>query len=228
MSTPVTGPVYLVGSPKGSALKTAVRRALGGVKGHKPRVAASYAAIGSHAEGLSFMTSMVDKLFKAEVQRFAVPGEKGGMPADGARAILDAADIVFFAGGDPVEGAKHLIDAGADAWLREARARGTSFVGVSAGSIMLGAWWATWPDNPQAVDDPFDGGSLVPCTRVVPDLVVDCHAEEDGWEELLLVQRMLAARKLSPRLVGVPNGGGVVVDGDGRLEPVGTPPYVPR
>ncbi len=134
-------------------------------------------------------------------------------------------------GGDPVEGANRLVHAGADAWLRDANARGAACLGISAGAMMLAAWWAEWPDAPPH-GAAHDGGELVRCTGVVPDLVVDCHAEEDHWGELYLVRAMLRDRyarvangESLPRFLGLPTGGGIVVEPDGTRAPLGSPPF---
>ena len=66
-------------------------------------------------------------------------------------------------------------------------------MGLSAGAMMLGACWAEWPDAAEE-GVPHDDGALVACSGVVPDLVVDCHAEEDGWAELNMVHAMLVER----------------------------------
>jgi cyanophycinase-like exopeptidase len=170
------------------------------------------------------MSSFLEGAFDhAEVERFTVKGERRAMAPEKARAIVDAADVIFLGGGDPVAGARLLVDAGADEWLRAALARGTPCVGISAGAIMLCSWWADWPEDAPA-DAPHDGGELVSCTRVVPDLVVDCHAEHDKWEELKLVRGMLEDRlgeRKVPRFVGLPTGTGVIVGSDGSLESVG-------
>ena len=91
-------------------------------------------------------------------------------------------------------------------------------MGISAGSIMLGAWWAEWPDLDAVRDAPHDGGELVRCTHVVPDLVVDCHAEEDNFAELRLVREMLRDQSAPlPRFLGLPTGTGIVVEADGSV-----------
>jgi cyanophycinase-like exopeptidase len=218
------GSVYLVGSGQGGTLSTMVKRALKRVEGKRPRVAASYAAMHGNARGLSFMLSTAAKVFGVEVERFFVPGEHGASPDKPGRAVVDAADVIFVAGGDPVAGAQLFAASGADAWLREARDRGAALLGISAGSMMLCAWWASWPDEPPK-GAPFEGGTLVRCAGVVPDLVVDCHAEEDDWAELKLVREMCVAKGISPRLVGLPHGGAVIVDADEKLEPVGLPHF---
>jgi hypothetical protein len=228
------GNVYLAASSHPSTLQAMARHALASSREGAPlRIAATYAASGAHAGRAG---SFVEGLFPgAKVSRFTVTGERDAMPPEEARAIVEHADVIFVGGGDPVEGARRLVDSGADAWLRAARARGAHLMGISAGSMMLCAWWAEWPEDPPA-GAPHDGGALVPCTRVIGDLVVDCHAEDDGWSELALVRGMLSDRlgpsAPLPRLVGLPTAAGVIVSGDGRralasrvdrLEAVGGP-----
>jgi cyanophycinase-like exopeptidase len=225
MATP--GLVLMAGSGRPTRVFHAlVARGLAGVSGRKPRVAVSLAALPHDPSVIDKVAGwLVGRSFgDAEVTRFTVAGERDPMPADEARAIVEQADLVFLSGGDPVLGARILVDSGADAWLRDARARGTALGGGSAGAIMLGAWWATWPDEPNG---PFDGGTLVPCTCVVPDLVVDTHAEEDAWAELALVRGMLDAAGHHPRLRGIPTDGGLIVHPDGGLETVGDGPFIP-
>jgi cyanophycinase-like exopeptidase len=224
------GSVYLAASSAHETLKSMCARALASVERRSaPRVAVTFAAAGGpSAERM--MTSLGAYFPGASMQRFVVEGERvnAPVPPAQARAIVEEADIVFVSGGDPVHGARLLVDAGADGWLREARARGAACIGVSAGAMMLCAWWASWPDAPPH-DAAHDGGELVSCTRVVPDLVVDCHAEEDEWSELHLVRAMLRDRigfaHDLPRLLGLPTGAGLVVAPDGALESIGSAPF---
>jgi hypothetical protein len=228
-------------------------RALAGIARRPARIAVSYAAAGGPHS--SHMTATLQAIFgSAQVTPFTVRGEARAMPERAARAIVEDADLVFLGGGDPVQGARLLAAAGADAWLRAARARGTPCMGLSAGAMMLCAWWAAWPESPDPESPegraPHDGGTLVACTGVVPDLVVDCHAEEDGWAELTIVHAMLAEAAgaggkgavTGPlRFLGLPSGSGVVVVSSGAsgasqasqasqasriLENVGQTPYV--
>jgi cyanophycinase-like exopeptidase len=230
-TTPAPGSVYLAASSHEGTLRAMASRILARAPSGRPlRVAATCAAAGggmAEHRGHYF-----GRLFGgADVQRFTVDGESRGtgaalMPPAEAIAILERADVVFVSGGDPVQGARLLAGAGADRWLRDARARGTPCLGISAGAILLAAWWAEWPDLPPH-GTPHDGGELVPCTGVVPDLVVDCHAEDDDWSELRLVRAMLRDRTTRggppPRLrfLGLPTGGGVVVGPDGTIADVG-------
>jgi hypothetical protein len=219
--------IYLLatGQPRGDLWRDLIDRAFANVGGRTPRVAISMAPIAASSGVVAkFAGWFVSKAFRgAEVHRFTVAGEPGAQPPDQARRLVESADLVFVSGGDPVAGAKLLCGAGADAWLRDARQRGAMLAGGSAGAILLGAYWAEWPDDGEG--KPFDGGQLVRCTGVAADLVLDAHDEEDGWSELKLVHGMLRAGGHTHRVRGIPTGGGLVVHDDGRLEPVGDPPF---
>ena len=123
MTKGARGAVYLIGSGQGGTMSAGAKRALAGVQGRKPRVAASYAAMDGSGRGMSFMVGMAAKLFGVDVERFTVPGERGAGSEKDA-GTLAKADLVFIAGGDPVHGARLFTQSGADAWLREASERG--------------------------------------------------------------------------------------------------------
>jgi hypothetical protein len=224
------GRVYLIGSMQGGTGADMIDTALGALLAQGKRtlnVAVSYAAIAENQDALEFMSKRLPALFESSVPgtvvtRFTLPGEPGAGEVADARRIVEAADFVFLGGGDPVAGARIFRESGADAWLRAARVRGTSLGGVSAGAILLGAWWATWPTA--ETDAPFAGGELVPCTQVVSDLVLDCQDEEGEWGELKMVAAMLEDRGETVRLLGIPSGGGVIVLPGGELEIVGEDP----
>jgi cyanophycinase-like exopeptidase len=220
------GSVYLIGSMDRTSGGTMIERALDGA-GPSAKIAVSFAPVAENPEALKHMGDRMLKLFsgKGTVTRFSLPGEADADPAR-ARSIIAEADLIFLSGGDPVLGARIFRESGADAWLREARERGAATAGISAGAIMLGAWWASWPDEPDEAE-PFHGGTLIHCTGVVGDLVVDCHAEEDDWSELKLVAEMLRAKGDGARLRGVPTRGGLIVGPDNSLGIVGDEAFAP-
>lgn len=208
----MTGTAYLVGSGEANTLQAVARRARAGLNKEKLRIAASFAAIAGEGRGLGFMQRGLTQSFPGStVERFAVEGEGADMDPKVAARIVAEADLVFVSGGDPALGAKLLTRAGADAWIVEARARGAAVLGVSAGSIMLGAYWAEWEEGDEATP--------VRCTGAVPDLVVDCHDEASDWEELRAVKALLSRepRGKGLRYLGIPAGGAVVVDGSGSI-----------
>jgi cyanophycinase-like exopeptidase len=213
------------GQPKSELWADLLDRAFANVSGRAPRVALSLAPISGEPEVLKkFAGWFVGKTFRgAEVHRFVVAGEPGAQAPDEARRIVENADLVFISGGDPIVGARLLNGAGADDWLRDAARRGATLSGGSAGAILLGSFWAEWPDDGEG--KPFDGGQLRHCTCVAPDLVIDTHDEEDGWNELKLVHGMLRAAGHRHRVRGIPTDGALVIHDDGRLEPVGAAPF---
>jgi peptidase E len=224
------GPIYLVASGQDGMLPTVAARAYEALGKSKARIAVTYSPVAGDAGGVKFMSGRMAPLFPdGTLERFAVHGEDAPMGAPEARAVIDRADLIFVSGGDPALGAKLLERAGASAWLREANARGVPLMGVSAGAIALGAWWADWPeedDSPADHEADLAGARLLPCIGAVPGHVFDTHNEEDDWDELRLVERLCARHGEKARFVGIPTGGALVFHGDGRMEPVGVGPFV--
>jgi hypothetical protein len=215
--------LFLIGSPTPPLLKLVGERAAAASKKGKPRVAVSMTTMLDHPHGAGFLSRTMEAMFPhATVERFTVHGEPDAMPKADAHAIVQRADIVFLPGGDPVAGAKLLVAAGADEWLRGARARGAVMVGISAGSIALGAWWGDWP----ADGDDDAAPELVPCTNVADGFVFDAHAEEDDWIELRIVARHLHRKHPKLRYVGLPTGAAIELDAAGKLHPIGVEPFV--
>jgi cyanophycinase-like exopeptidase len=142
-------------------------------------------------------------------------------------SVVERADLVFVSGGDPALGARVLNETGAAAWLRDAHARGKPMMGVSAGTIVLGEWWAAWPEDGDD-DETLERTSLVRCTGVVRGHVFDTHNEEDDWDELRIVARLARREKEDARFVGIPTGGALVLAADGALEVVGEAPFYLR
>jgi len=224
----MNGTSYLVGSGEEGLLTQIAQRARQAIGKANVRVAVSYAPVAGDAGGLEFMSRRMPRLFPgAAMSRFAVAGEEGATPPDVARAIVERADLVFVSGGDASLGARLLDESGASAWIRDVHARGTATMGVSAGSIALGAWWAEWPEDETGDEsEQLARTGLVAGIGVVADHVFDTHNEEDDWDELRLVAKLCASRGKAARFLGIPSGGALVFHGDGSMESVGKPPFV--
>jgi hypothetical protein len=59
-------------------------------------------------------------------------------------------------------------------------------MGLSAGSVMLARGWVRWVEHPQEKDALLKGLGFAP-------LYCDVHGEDDGWEELKALLRLLPA-----------------------------------
>jgi len=124
-----------------------------------------------------------------------------------ARAQLGEADAVFLSGGEVEDGMRRLQRHGLDSYLKELRGQGKLFIGISAGSIMMGAHWVHW-DVPE--DDAT--ASLFDCLGFAP-VTFDTHAEDENWKELVLALKLQGS---GARGYGIPRGGMISIDGQGR------------
>ncbi|NLF40422.1 type 1 glutamine amidotransferase-like domain-containing protein [bacterium] len=131
-----------------------------------------------------------------------------------AREIIADADVVFLSGGDVDAGMRVIRERKLHAFLVDLHRRGTLFMGMSAGSIMLAKQWVRWPE-----DGGEDEAELFDCLGIAP-VYCDMHAEEDGWEELKALLKKLRHDALG---YGVPSGGGMIVHPDGEVEALGLP-----
>ena len=141
---------------------------------------------------------------------------------DTDRTVVDRADLIFVSGGDPTHGAKVLAKTGAGAWIKEAAAKGTPTMGVSAGAILLGDWWVDWPEDDDA---PLEHAKLVRCIGVLDGHTFDTHDEADGWQELHAAGKLLQMAGKRSKLIGIPTGGALVWTAEGGFEVVGNPPF---
>jgi len=129
-----------------------------------------------------------------------------------ARAVLEAADVVFVSGGDVEEGMRVLGETGMIEPLRVLYRQGKPFFGISAGSIMLARQWVRW-------SDPRDDASaqLFPCLDIAP-VFCDTHGEGDGWEELKSLVRLAPPRAVGH---GIVSGSALVVEPGGKVSAFG-------
>ena len=133
-----------------------------------------------------------------------------------AKTILEHADIVFISGGDVEAGMDVLRANSVIDFLSGLFRAGKPFLGLSAGSIMLGREWVRWP-NPENEDY----AELFPCLGFAP-VICDTHDEDGGWEEL---QAALALEKDGARGYGIATGTGLKVFPGGRVEALGGPGF---
>lgn len=177
-----------------------------------PTVAYIGAASG---DDLSFL-DYLSKLFLEAGAGRVIPVPLANPPADihAARDILSAADLVFVSGGDVDAGMQCLRRHAIIPFLRRLHRAGTPFFGLSAGSIMLARQWVRWTDP-----DDEDSAHPFRCMGLAP-VLCDTHAEEDDWEELKTLLRLLPAGSVG---YGIPSGGGLRISGKSQIEALGLP-----
>ncbi len=136
-----------------------------------------------------------------------------------ARALLDDADAIFLSGGDVERGMEVLEGSGISTHLRALAGQGKPFVGLSAGSILLGRTWIRWRD-------PEDDASAEPfrCTGIA-DVICDTHDEASEWSELKALLRLLPKGSEG---WGIPAGGALFIQATGTIEWIGKRPVLLR
>jgi len=210
----MSGTVYLVATGQDGLLPRVAERAYRSLGKSRARVAVTYAPVAGNPAGLAFMRDRMGGLFPDAILE----------TIDDDPTALERADLIFVSGGDPTLGAIVLDKAGTATALRDAQARGTPMMGVSAGAILLGQWWVKWPEEGDH-DEDLQRTSLVPCIGVIAAHVFDTHNEEDDWDELRVAARLVERRGERAVFLGIPTGGALILEGDGSVEVVGEPPF---
>jgi peptidase E len=132
---------------------------------------------------------------------------------DAARNTLQAADLIFVSGGDVALGMKYLERGGMISYLQQLHRAGKSFLGLSAGSIMLARNWVRWTDP-----DDDASAEVFPCMGLAP-FVCDTHAEKENWKEL----KILITLSKPDVAYGIPSGASLQIAADGSLTALGKP-----
>jgi cyanophycinase len=186
--------------------------------GARPLVAWIGAASGDQRGWFERTAAALGQRYGADV-RFArsVPGP--GFDPDETRRLVDAARVIYVAGGDVAVLAERMRALGLDEQIRRRHREGAVLVGVSAGAIGLTRYWVQFPD-----DDDTARPTRFACIGAL-DLAVDVHDEESDWEELRALLAVWAAEE--PNAVvdayGIPRGGALEV-GDAGVTHLGRAP----
>jgi cyanophycinase-like exopeptidase len=211
-------PVYLLAGGRGMERRKGpdplIQAALGLAdappSGRRPSVAYVGAASGDNAVFRVWVSRLFKKAGAGEVTLAPLCGKRADPRK--ARAVLEAADIVFVSGGDVEEGMRVLGETEMIEPLRLLCRQGKPFFGISAGSIMLARQWVRW-------SDPQDDASaqLFPCLDIAP-VFCDTHGEGDGWEELKALVRLAPPRTVGH---GIVSGSALVVVAGGKVSALG-------
>jgi cyanophycinase-like exopeptidase len=213
--------LYLIAGGRGIArprgpdplLQAVVRQA--GVS--RPRVAYVGAASGDNPAFRLLVGRMLEKAGAGDVTLAPLCGRRADV--EKARAVLEAADLVFISGGDVEEGMRVLQSRDMLPFLRKMLRAGKPFFGVSAGSIMLARTWVRWTDPKND-----DSAERFPCMGFAP-VLCDTHSEGDGWSEL---KALLALSPVGAAGYGIVSGTALVVGSDGAVGALGGEVHVFR
>jgi len=199
----------LAGGRDGGSSEDFLREAFRACGSDRPAVAYIGTANGERAAFLNdYMAPMLLEAGAASVTPAPLLDRKNG--TETARRVLLESDVIFLAGGEVEDGILG-IPGDVKALLRQLYETGKVFVGVSAGTIMLGIAWPHWDDEES---DP-ENAVLFDCLGFAPT-IFDTHCEGENWVELR------KAVSLSPEGFtgyGIPSGGAVRVSPDGALHP---------
>jgi cyanophycinase-like exopeptidase len=206
-------PVYLIGGGRSSRRldpDPLVREALRLGPSERPSVAYIGAASGDNPLFRAMMTRLLARAGAGKVRLAPLCGSR----ADPQKAmrIIEGCSVVFLSGGDVEEGMKVLEEKGMVDFLRNLHRQGKPFFGLSAGSIMLAERWVRWADP--RVDS---SAELFPCLGIA-EVHCDTHDEENGWEELLSLARLIPDASVC---YGICSGTALAAYPDGSVRALG-------
>jgi dipeptidase E len=175
-------------------------------KNPTPRVAYIGAANGDKPAFFEMLSVFLPKAGASSVDFVKLAREDADVEA--ARETLLRADIIFLSGGEVEDGINWIKKHGLTVLLREQYAAGKQFIGVSAGTIMMGAYWVRWD-----VPEDNDTAELFKCLGLIP-VTFDTHGEDEDWIELKTALSLMGD---GARGYGLPRGGVINADSLGNL-----------
>jgi peptidase E len=174
----------------------------------KPKPKVAYLGVASKDNKIFFtaIKSLLQKAGAYEVKLLHLAKENADIEA--AKKYHEAADAIFISGGEVEDGMVWLVKHGLDRFLKELYHQGKLFIGMSAGSIMMGTHWVRW-------EKPGDDttAELFNCLAFIPT-VFDTHAEDEDWIELKTALRLLGSGSQG---FGIPLNGMIRADSQGKL-----------
>ena len=202
-------PAYLIAGGRPRDPGTMIRQlshALGQCKKEKPRVAYIGTANQDSEVFFEAMKLLILGAGAGEVKLLHLARENADVRS--AKEFLQSSDAVFLSGGEVEDGINWLVRHHLTAFLKDLYAEGKLFIGVSAGSIMMGSHWVHW-------DVPEDNTTarLFDCLGFIPT-VFDTHAEDENWVELITALTLLDP---GAQGYGIPSGGMISANSQGRL-----------
>jgi len=207
--------VYLIAGGPGNGERTVelLKTALGTCGKEHPSIAYIGTASGDDVRFMGWFRKLFQKAGAGSVVLAPLVGRKADLAA--AKAILGESDVVFISGGEVEDGMQGL-DPTIRGFLHSLLEEGKPFIGLSAGSIMMGRAWPHWDDEDHHPED----ARLFDCLGFALE-IFDTHAEADGWPEL---RKAVELSEEGSAGYGIPSPEMAVIDEQGRL--VGNPALV--
>lgn len=129
-------------------------------------------------------------------------------------AFLERTQLIILAGGDVQLGWKTFEKTGMKNVILDRHSKGAVLVGISAGAVQLGRYGI--------VEAPETSGTELLDVFDLAPMIIDAHDERTEWARL---SRAIKLIKGSVPGLGIPTGGGVIVQPDGAIEPVRHPAH---
>jgi|SRR5574344_93685 peptidase E len=202
----------LAGNPrgKGEITHSVLEKALSETGVDKPSVAYIGTASGDSRIFMQFIARSLKKAGAGEVSMCPMVGKRADLAL--AEQRLRECDAVYVSGGEVEDGIVGIPD-NIKSLLTELREEGKVFIGLSAGTIMLGKAWPHWDDE----DNDFDNARLFDCLGFVKT-IFDTHAEDEGFVELKKAVELSDNGFVG---YGIPSDCAIIVHPDGSFEKIG-------
>ena len=202
----------LAGNPrgKGDITLNVLKQAIAETGVSEPKVAYVGTASGDDCSFFHFLAQLLQGAGAGVVELCPFVGRRSDTTR--AEEILKNCDAVFVSGGEVEDGILGIPD-NAKSLLTNLRAQGKVFIGLSAGTIMLGKAWPHWDDE----DNDFDNARLFDCLGFA-NAIFDTHAEDEGFIELKKAVELSEKGFVG---YGIPSDCALIIHSDGSIEKIG-------
>ena len=173
----------------------------------KPEVAYIGTANGDNPSAFQSIGAMMTEAGAGKLVHVLLAREKPDI--DAAKKTLAKADVIFLGGGEVEDGMNWLKKHGLVDFFKDLYKEGKQFMGVSAGTIMMGTHWVHWDEEGND-----DTSRLFDCLGIVP-VLFDVHGEDEDWIELKAALKLLGP---GSRAYGLPRECVISADSQGTLK----------
>jgi peptidase E len=163
----------------------AMARVMASAFADKPRPTVAYigTANGDNPDSFQMISSVLTEAGAHKVTHVRLVKENPDINA--ARETLTRSDVIFLSGGEVEDGMNWLKKHGLVSFLKNLYNTGKRFMGISAGTIMMGTYWVRWEiPGDDSTSELFD------CLGIIP-VLFDVHGEDEDWIELKAALKLL-------------------------------------